>query len=211
VHGLAGSARWWHATEDAFRGRRRVVALDLPGFGSERRARFALDDAPAHVAFRLEEVGRAHLIGHSLGGLVAARVAARRPDLVDRLVLVAPAGALPRRSLPAHALQLAHALRHTSPQFARLLFGDALRGGPRTLWQAARDLLDDDVVPELEQIHAPTLLVWGSHDPLVPPALGELFRGAIPNAELVLVEGARHVPMLERPAEFATLVDEFLT
>jgi pimeloyl-ACP methyl ester carboxylesterase len=210
VHGLSGSARWWHETEDALRERHAVHTLDLPGFGSQRRERFDLHEAPRHVGEVLERIGPANLVGHSLGGLVAARVAARRPELVERLVLVAPVGALPPASLPVHGARLATAVVRARPAFVRMLVADALRAGPWSLLRIAREVLLEDVVPELRDIRAPTLLVWGDRDPLVPPEVGVLFAGAIPDARIRLVSDARHVPMLERPREFAALLEEFL-
>jgi pimeloyl-ACP methyl ester carboxylesterase len=164
----------------------------------------------ARVADALAATGRAHLVGHSLGGLVCARVAALRPELVARLVLVAPAGALERRTIRAHALPLALALTAARPSFLRLLAADALRAGPRTILEAARAVLSDDVLPDLRAIRAQTLLVWGDRDTIVPPSIGELFRAQLPHARLELLAGARHVPMIERPQAFAALLDEFL-
>ena len=210
VHGLAGSSRWWRETEAALRARHRVHVLDLPGFGSERRSRFVLADAPARVAEALEPIAPAHLVGHSLGGLVCARVAARRPELVDRLVLVAPAGALQPRRVRSHALPLALALRAARPSFLRLLAADALRAGPWTILAAAREVVRDDVLPDLRLISAETLLVWGERDSIVPPSLGEVFRTELPRARLEVMLGARHVPMVERPREFAALLEDFL-
>jgi pimeloyl-ACP methyl ester carboxylesterase len=209
VHGLAGSARWWGKTERALATGHPLHPIDLPGFG-KHRARFTLDEAQAFVEAKLDEVGRAHLVGHSLGGLVCARVAAERPDLVDRLVLVAPAGSLPRRSFHGHALPLAAAMLTTTPSFLRLVVADSLRAGPRTVWRAARELLHEDLLPDLHAITAPTLLVWGARDPLVPPSVGELFRAELPHARLELIAGASHVPMVERPTEFCRLLTEFL-
>jgi pimeloyl-ACP methyl ester carboxylesterase len=210
VHGLAGSARWWRDTETALARTHDVHTLDLPGFGSERRARFNLGDAPALVAERLEAVGPAHLVGHSLGGLVCARVAALRPELVERLVLVAPAGSLERATMRSHMLPLARALVAARPHFLRLLVEDALRAGPRTIVGAARELLRDDVLPDLRSIQAETLLVWGERDRLVPPSIGDLFRSELQTARLEVLRGARHVPMVERPREFTALLQEFL-
>jgi pimeloyl-ACP methyl ester carboxylesterase len=210
VHGLAGSARWWRDTEAALAHTHDVHALDLPGFGSERQARFNLGAAPELLAQRLEALGPAHLVGHSLGGLVCARVAAHRPELVERLVLVAPAGSLERPTFRSNALPLARALVAAQPRFLRLLAADALRAGPRTILGAARELLLDDVVPELRSIRAETLLVWGERDPLVPPSVGELFRSELRSARLAVLPGAHHVPMFERPREFTALLADFL-
>jgi len=209
VHGLAGSARWWEQTEPVLRRRHDVHVVELPGFGAARRSRFTLEDATALVSDRVAGVGRVHLVGHSLGGLVCARVAAGRPELVERLVLVAPAGSLPRRTLAGHALPLAATLRSLRPSFLRLLVTDVVRAGPRTLVGAARELLREDVVADLRSVAAPTLLVWGERDMLVPASVSQLFAAEIPHARLELLEGVGHVPMIERPELFAQLVLAF--
>jgi 2-hydroxy-6-oxonona-2,4-dienedioate hydrolase len=59
-------------------------------------------------------------------------------------------------------------------------------------------------------VKMPTLIVWGKQDGLVPPAHGEAYRKAITNAELRVIDRCGHSPQLERPAEFAALVEEFL-
>jgi pimeloyl-ACP methyl ester carboxylesterase len=92
----------------------------------------------------------------------------------------------------------------------RLLALDALRTGPRALLRSAFELLGADVREELGHVQAPTLLLWGEHDALVPAAVAEAFTAAIPHARLVLIHGAGHVPMLERPAETASVLMDFL-
>jgi pimeloyl-ACP methyl ester carboxylesterase len=63
---------------------------------------------------------------------------------------------------------------------------------------------------KLGTIVAPTLIIWGERDRLVPPEVGEQLRSVVPNAELGTIRGAGHLPMWERPAEFNRLVLEFL-
>ena len=198
MHGLAGSSRWWRDVE-ARLGGLDLDAVDLPGRG--------LDELERWLADRLEP--RAALVGHSLGGLLAARVAARRPDLVDRLVLIAPAG-LPGRRAVGHAFPLAHALARVRPRFAPMLLRDALRAGPLGLWAGARAAVTTDVRDELEHIRAPTLLVWGEHDRLVPASNAAAWAEALPDARVELIPRAGHVPMLERPEEVSRLLREFL-
>ena len=91
IHGLSGSGTWWKRNLPALSATFRVTAIDLPGFGSSHPdARLILDEAPAQVAALMGELGieRAHVMGHSMGGLVAAGLAADHPARVDRLVLV---------------------------------------------------------------------------------------------------------------------------
>jgi pimeloyl-ACP methyl ester carboxylesterase len=214
VHGLSGSWRWWRDSLPALAEHRRVVLVDLPGFGGMRGQRFGLPQAPAllgSLAESLELPERSvDLVGHSLGGLVCARLAAERPDLVRRLVLVAPAGALPSAALRAHVLPLAATLARSGPRLVRLAALDAARAGPATLWRAARQLLSYDVRADLASVRAPTLLLWGERDGLVPPSLGEAFRAMLPDARLQLLAGAGHNPMVERPDAFARAVLDFL-
>jgi pimeloyl-ACP methyl ester carboxylesterase len=212
VHGLAGSWRWWAPALPALAARREVHLVDLPGFGSVRGGRFLLRDAPALVGALADELGldTLDLAGHSLGGLISARLAAARPELVRRLVLVAPAGVHARSSMRAHLLPLAATALRARPRLNALIAADAVRAGPWTLWRAARDLLADDLRAELEGIRAPTLLVWGQRDALVPPALAAAFTGAIADARVVVLPGAAHVPMVERPQAFADAVLAFL-
>ena len=199
VHGLAGSSRWWRDVESQL-GDLEVDALDLP-----RRGR--LEELEEWLAARLEPP--AALVGHSFGGLLAALVAARRADLVERLVLIAPVG-LPARPPLAHVLPLAHALVQMRPRFAPVLLRDALRAGPRGLWSRAQAALAADLREELGGVRAPTLLLWGERDRLVPAANAAVWAAALPAARIELLPGAGHVPMVERPDEVSRLLREFL-
>jgi pimeloyl-ACP methyl ester carboxylesterase len=201
LHGLAGSARWWAPVRARLEERLEVEAVEL---------RAAPSAAPARLAARLRPLAPVHLVGHSLGGLAAARVAARHPDLVERLVLVAPAGMPPGHGPLGYAQPLARELTGASPSFLRLLALDALRTGPRALLRSALEAVGEDVRGELASVRAPTLLLWGERDALVPAVLAEAFLVAIPDARLELIPGAAHVPMLERPDATAAALLRFL-
>ena len=147
-------------------------------------------------------LSRAQLVGHSMGGSICMRVAAERPGAVDRLVLAAPAGVPSGRSRPGYLVPLLRAARHrtiTTPGFLPVLAHDALSAGPLTLWRAAQELLAEDVRGYLPRITAPTLIVRGEHDPLIPASHAALLRECIPDARLVTLTGAGHVPMFDRP------------
>ena len=145
-----------------------------------------------------------------MGGYICLRLAASRPATVRRLVLVAPAGVPTGRSMVGHLGPLLAAARHASPSFLPVLLSDAVRMGPSTLWRAARDLLAEDVREDLRCIEAPTLLLWGQRDPLVPPTVGDLLREEIPDSRLLVLDGAAHVPMFDRPEAFDAALLAFL-
>lgn len=214
VHGLAGSSRWWRHNVPALARRFRVHSVDLIGFGGSRGgARFALGEAPAILDAWMRQVGAAPaaLAGHSMGGLVAADLAASSPELVSRLVLVDAAAVPLGRRYVRHAWGLARVMRHTRLSLLPVLLADSVRAGPRTMLGAIWQLLSADITPRLGAIAAPTLVVWGQHDRLLPPEMGREIQRRIPGARLEIIAGAGHNPQWERPAAFNRVVLEFLS
>lgn len=199
VHGLAGSSRWWRDVERRLAGLD-VEAVDLPRSGD-------LDTREEWLAERLGP--RANLVGHSLGGLLAARLAARRPELVERLALIAPAG-VPGRPLTGHALPLAHAVLRLRPRHAPVVLADALRAGPLSLLASGLAAHLADVRPQLPAIVAPTLVLWGADDRLVPASQAAHWAAGIPHAQVEILPRTGHVPMVERPEEVSRLLRAFL-
>lgn len=179
-----------------------VVLLDIP------RA-LPPDEVPGWLTGVLEEhEPPVDLVGHSLGALVSVRVAAARPDLVRRLVLIAPPGIRSRRSL-AYAWPLVRSVARSRPGFLVRLTTDALRAGPRNLVRGGRHVARAEVGAELASVTAPTLLLWGEHDRLVPSRDAANWRDGLPDARLVVLANARHVPMLEAPEELAEAIARF--
>ncbi|HST89984.1 MAG TPA: alpha/beta fold hydrolase [Ktedonobacterales bacterium] len=214
VHGLSGSSRWWARNLAPLAERYTVYLVDLPGFGAMRHLRRAF--VLARAAHWLREwmrtagLARAHLVGHSMGGLIAIRLAAAYPEVVRRLVLATPAGIPTAKTLLGEVVPLIRAIGATTPAFLPVLAYDALRAGPLTLLRASQALLREDVRDDLARIAAPTLLIWGSRDTLVPPSLGSLMCDQIPSARLVVIPGAGHVVMFDRPDQFNAELLTFL-
>jgi pimeloyl-ACP methyl ester carboxylesterase len=213
VHGLSGSSRWWARNVGVLAECFRVHIVDLIGFGSSRDGhRFVLSEAADYLALWMDrlEIKRASLIGHSMGGFISAELAANMPDRVERLVLV-DAVALPfERSHAQHLLGLAQGLRRLPIGFLPILLTDAYRAGPITILRAARELLATDIRGKLARIHAPTLVLWGANDAVVPLELGQRLAAALPNAGLVVIEDAGHNPMWDRADAFNRVVLDFL-
>lgn len=213
IHGLSGSSRWWRHNIMPLAHQFQVYTIDLIGFGRSRgRHPFVLTDAARYLTGWMDAVGieRASLVGHSMGGFIAADLAADFPERVDRLVLVDAAMLPMHMSYLAHALGLFRVFWRLPLGFMPVLFADALRAGPRTLWKAARELLSTNIWPKLARITNPTLIIWGEHDALVPRSVaGELQRYLL-DTHLVIIPAAAHNPMWDRPAAFNQLVLQFL-
>jgi pimeloyl-ACP methyl ester carboxylesterase len=213
LHGLAGSGTWWKRNLPALSASFRVTAIDLPGFGSSHRdARLILDEAPGQVAALLGEIGieRAHVMGHSMGGLVAGGLAADHPERVDRLVLV-DAGFLSLDPTLRHRISgPLRTLPWTSPTILPTLVRDVARSGLVRMARATSEVLRKDWRHKLPSIAAPTLVIWGEHDRICNPRIGEQIAAAVPGARLVIIPGAGHNPMWEKQDAFDREVLDFL-
>ena len=239
IHGhLASSASWKDVLQTASAGRP-AIAVDLPGFGFSQRP-WPFDYTAAGQARGLARyieargIGRVVLVGNSLGGAEAMLVAAERPELVEGLVLVAPAtptGPIPWpvrilrvRGMGETALALAtrtfvgFGLRHK--MYARgsrvtdAAIDDAWRplgvpGTRRAALQAIRT--DPDDYRGLEgRVRVPTLVLWGEGDRMLPPSEAEKLASKISGAQLVILPDAGHLPQRERPEAFAAAVADFV-
>lgn len=205
VHGLSGSWRWWWPLVERLGARCRLHLLELPRLGRLHAGEMALWLERILDAAGLERVCVA---GHSLGGLVAAELAMRRPERVRRLVLVAPAGIPCGRSVLGRAIPLIEELYDLRGRFPTIV-ADALRTGPVSLVHRIAYVSERDLRAELGSVRAPTLLVWGDRDRLVPVWAAEEWRRLLPTSQLVRLP-CGHVPMFEAPGELATSVLAFL-
>lgn len=219
----------------------RVVAYDWPGHGYTTLADADLE-LPAyleHLGAVIDDIdaGSVHLCGESLGGWVAAKFAAARPDRVRRLVLNTPGGTMSTPEVMARIRDLSQAAADDPSEGrirARLewLMADpasvtdelvsirqaiyAQPGFARSMRHILclqdpdirrRNLITDD---ELAAIRAETLVVWTSDDPSGPAAAGLAMAERIPAARFALIEGAGHWPQWEQSAAFNELVGDFL-
>ncbi len=214
VHGLSGSTLWWRRNVPELAQYYRLYLVDLPGFGAGRRkhGRFALRQAGDWLLAWMDAIGlkQTHLIGHSMGGYICMEIAAHRPNVVSRLVLVSPAYKASTNSVLGYTKLLLDALRYLTPRFFPILAFDSLRAGPITLLKATQEIIALNVSEEIPRITEPVLLVWGENDTLVPPSLGHILRAELPNARLLTLKHAAHVAMFDQPQTFNAAVKAFL-
>ena len=214
VHGLSGSTLWWRRNVPELAQHYKVYLVDLPGFGagSRKHGRFALKQAGDWLLAWMDAIGlkQTHLIGHSMGGYICMEIAAHRPDVVKRLVLVSPAFKAAANSVLGYTKLLLNGIRYLTPHFFPILAYDSLRAGPITLLKATREIIALDVSEDVQRITEPVLLVWGENDTLVPPTLGYMLRAELPNARLLTLEHAAHVAMFDQPQTFNVAVTAFL-
>jgi glycerol-3-phosphate dehydrogenase len=258
VHGLGGAHLNWMPPAPGLTRSGRLIAPDLPGFGyTPPRRSFSISSHAQAVVELLESFGQAAvLMGNSLGALVTIQIAASRPDLVDRLVLVAPAApprwdddridrvvakrlllqgipaigpaavsrywkattpasqmrdtlavvcAHPERipeSIVAPSLELA-AARRRQPWALDALVKSGRSAGAMIARRAR-------MARTVARISAPTLIIQGSRDRVVPASAIEWLARVRPDWELVVMDDCGHCPQIEAAEEFVKLYDAWV-
>ncbi len=212
VHGLAGSGRWWRKNVPVLARSFRVFTVDLAGFGRSRGQRFKLQDAAGLLLRWMDaaKIDRCHVIGHSMGGYVTTALLARAPERIDRIILVDPALAPLPASLASNSLRLAKSVRYMAVDFLPVLLADTLLAGPVTLYRAVQELIHSNLSAHLSALRGDLLMVWGEKDALLPLSIGRELQRQLPSAQFVVIHGAGHNPMWDRPREFNRLAVEFL-
>jgi pimeloyl-ACP methyl ester carboxylesterase len=203
VHGLTASTYFWRSTIAALEPEYDVRVVQIPGLPYREAADWLGD------WLIREGITGAAVVGHSMGGTVALLTAAENPGAVGRLVLIAPAGIFARRRRRAYFLPLLRSVGG-NPRRVILAARDVVRIGPLRLWRIGSDLLAGDVTPALASVKAPTLLVWGESDRVVPPSVAGVFCEELPDARLVILERCGHVPMLQAPSGLNAALLAFL-
>lgn len=239
LHGFAGNLQTWDAWARDLSGSLRVIRLDLPGSGlshpdptgdySDRRS--------VQLILTLMDqlyLDRASVVGHSMGGRIAWMLAATHPQRVNKLVLLAPDGfasageaygakpevpiklQLMRFTLPKWLLRLnlepAYANTTTLTDERTTLYHDLMLapGSRQALMARLQQRVLVDPLPLLQHISAPTLLLWGKQDALIPFANAANYTQAIPHSRLLALEGVGHLPQEEAPELSRPQVRDFL-
>ena len=189
-----------------------TLAIDLAGAGRSGRPPHAesVPQLADFLAAWLDAVGieRATFVGNSMGCQVLVDLAARRPERVDRLVLVSPTVDPRARTGPQALVRLAGDLPHEPLSLVPILVLDYVRFGVVRFVQTGLYALRDRPEDKLPLIQAPTLVVRGDLDPLVPERWGEEVRDLLPHGRLAVLEGEPHACHYSAPDRVAALVLE---
>ncbi len=241
LHGYTGSKENWYRVAALLRGRYRLVIPDLPGWGESQRvaaASHGYGTQAARVAAFIRAVSDTPvvLLGHSMGGGVAAVAAARYPQLITRVGLLDASGV--RFADNAFGLAVlagenpfgvhdAESLQH----YFDILFHDRA-AVPPIPWPASRIVIGqrradaafeqsvlDDIGRGAEQflpgeaaadIHQPALLIWGAHDQVIDPSAMGLFAARMPQARQLRLDRSGHMTLMEQPEDVASAVDALI-
>ena len=227
LHGAGGATPWAHFQE-ALAAQFELVVPDHPGFGRSDDPTW-LRSVPDMANFYLDylesqNMQGVHLVGHSLGGWIAAELAVRNSTRLKSLTLIAPAG-IRVKGVPAGDAfiwspeELVRNLycdqAWAERQLSRPPSGDELDiviknryTFAKLAWQPRN--FDPNLEKWLHRIHVPTHIVWGAADNLLPVEYGQLWKERIAGSTLSLIDKCGHLPQVERAEETAELVCGFL-
>ncbi|MET8910436.1 alpha/beta hydrolase [Micromonospora sp. NPDC004551] len=214
VHGLAVSHRYLTPLAVALSATHPVYVPDLPGFGLTERPGTAYD-VSRHAAFLAEwlaayRLGPACLLGHSFGAEVTAALAARRPELVRALVLAGPTSDPAARSRRGQIGRwLLDTLREAKWQ-APILLRDVLDARPRRVFATLSHSVRNAIEADLVRVTAPTLVLTGARDPVVPAGWRTEAARLVPDARTAAVPGAAHNVATTAPGQVADAIRDLL-
>jgi len=214
VHGLGVSSAYWARLQPLLATRRCVYALDLPGFGHTTHPRGLLDTVALGSALgdwlRAVGLARVHLLGHSLGGPVAAEFTRQHPEHVSRLILVGATIGARGASAPHQTLGLLRDSVRESPSLLPIILRDYLRAGIRRVLGTDIAADHNDTIATVTQLTVPLLVVRGDRDVVVSMRDTRQLLAAAPHASFIAIDRAAHAVQWSQPQALAAVVNAFL-
>ncbi len=233
IHGLGASAERWTQVIPHLSKKYHVIALDLIGYGFSDKP--SVDYTPAFfsqfIFDFLNTIGitKTSMIGSSLGGQIATECAITQSKMIKKIVLVSPSGIMKQSTptLDAYMLAALYPTQDGTKTAFQMMAGirkeidsDTINGFIQrmTLPNAKMAFMSTilgirNAVPlseRLAKISAPTLVVWGKQDTLIPIAYSKDFVSSIKNCQFVEMESSGHTPYVEEPEKFSEIVLKFL-
>lgn len=221
LHGWGAPAETYRLMIDHLAAYCRVVAPDLPGFGgsAEPETPWCVDDYVAWTVDFAAALGLSDVIlmNHSFGGRISIKLLARRPLPfgVQKAVFMDAAGILPKRGLQYYYKVYTYkAMKKLFPKLAAKRQGRAgsadYRNASPLMRQTMVRCINEDLTPLLKDNPVSTLLIWGSADTATPLSDGQTMERLIPDAGLVVLEGAGHFAFAQQWGLCSRVLDSFL-
>jgi pimeloyl-ACP methyl ester carboxylesterase len=240
IHGYTDNARDWVPMLPYLSKRFRLILVDIRGHGKSSKPEccYTRLDFAYDIKLLLDalSIRQADVVGHSLGSIIAQTFAEYWPERTDRVVLISSTGGRPPGSTAPAQFDYATEIRKlkdpidpdspfmiawwdsptpVDPEFIRRQRRDSA-AIPLAVWLAVLDeglptaTAYADLQSTLPRLKAPTLLIWGSKDPIMEEPVRKTLEGALPGAQVKIFEGLGHNPFWENPPAVARVINAFL-
>lgn len=233
IHGLGASAERWEFVIPIFEKHYKVIVPDLLGFGYSDKP--LIEYTPDFFTDFLEKffhklgIQNAYVIGSSLGGQVSAEFTSRNNHLVDKLILVSSSGMMKHSTpaLDAYVMAALYPNKDTAQEVFKTMSGSTelnqkivdgfikrmqLPNAKMAFMSSLLGLKNAEIITtKLEKISSPTLIVWGSLDPVIPIKYAGEFVSSIKDCRFYEMEGSGHTPFVDNPEKFASIALDFLS
>jgi pimeloyl-ACP methyl ester carboxylesterase len=225
LHGLFGAMSNFSDLVEYFRPTHKVIVPMLPLFELDIFHTTVGGIAKhVHKFIELRGYNNINLLGNSLGGHVALVHVLKHPEKIKTLTLTGSSGLFengmgdtyPKRG-DYEYIKKKTALTFYDPNTATKELVDEVfeitsnRLKVIKIISLAKSAIRNNLGEELNQIQQPTLLIWGNNDTITPPFVAREFNRLIPNSELYFIDKCGHAPMMEVPAEFNKILEQFLS
>lgn len=232
LHGLGGCSDKWMPVMDILSSSYRVLAPDIIGYGKSDKP--VVDYTPAYMVSFVKkfivatDLEMPHIVGASLGGQVAVQFAARYKQYMSKLVLISPAGMMkhstpaldqyimaalyPHKSTISHALQLMEGGKEPpSPSLVQLFMTNMKMPNAKMVFMSSLLCFKNSTLHKhLKKVVAPTLLVWGNDDSIIPISYAAKFVSALQNCTFAPIPNCGHTPYVQYPELFCKTISDFL-
>ncbi|TCU75742.1 pimeloyl-ACP methyl ester carboxylesterase [Tissierella praeacuta] len=228
LHGWGANINTVLSIVNILKNKFRVHALDLPGFGKSEEPKKPID------SFKYAEIVKNYmdnmgikkvvLIGHSFGGKLSIILGSKYPEIVDKIVLINSAGLIPKRGpkyyIKVYTFKAAKLLykilffwlknEEKMEKFYKKFGSTDYKASSGVMRNILVTVVNENLLPLLNKIEAPTLLIWGDKDTATPLYMGKIMESQIKDSGLVVLEGTGHYSYLEDYQRFTVILRSFL-
>jgi 2-hydroxy-6-oxonona-2,4-dienedioate hydrolase len=232
IHGLGGFAERWATVMPILSKKYRVIAPDLPGYGYSDKP--SIDYTPEFFSkFIFDfldglDIRKTCMIGTSLGGQIVAECAITQSKTIEKIVLASPAGIMKSSTptLDAYSMAALYPSYDTVKTAYEMMTGsknvttESIEGFIKRMTQPNAKMAfmstllalknSSPITDRLPNITAPTLVIWGKNDTMIPVKYANDFASSIKNCQLEIMENCGHTPHIEEPVKFSQIILNFL-